>query len=50
LVFEDKSKGGMVTWNCKRRGGVTVSTGVYIAICVTKDGKHHATTKILIVN
>ena len=50
LVYEATSKGGMVTWDCKRRGGKTVSTGVYIAICVSKDGKHHATTKILIVN
>jgi len=50
LVYETISKGGMVTWDGRRRGGAIVSTGVYIAICVTKDGKHSATTKILIVN
>jgi len=50
LVYETIAKGGMVTWDCKRKGGAVVSTGIYIAICTTKDGKHHATTKILIVN
>ena len=50
LVYEDIRKGGTVTWDGRRRGGAIVSTGVYIAICTTKDGKYHATTKILIVN
>ena len=50
LVYEDARKGGMVTWDGRRKSGDIVSTGVYIAICTTKDGKHHATTKILIVN
>jgi len=50
LVYEDVRKGGMLTWDGRRKGGAIVSTGVYIAICTTKDGKSHATTKILIVN
>ena len=50
LVYETVTKGGMITWDGRRKGGEIVSTGVYIAICVTKDGKYHDTTKILIVN
>jgi len=50
LVYETLAKGGMATWDGRRKGGAIVSTGVYIAICTTKDGKYHATTKILIVN
>ena len=50
LVYETVTKGGMITWDGRRKGGQIVSTGVYIAICITKDGKHRDTTKILIVN
>jgi hypothetical protein len=50
LVYETFAKGGMATWDGTRRGGERVSTGIYIAVCVSKDGKHHAATKILVVN
>jgi len=50
LVYETFARGAMTTWDCRRKGGAFVSTGFYIAICTTKDGKFHATTKILVVN
>ena len=50
LVYETVTKGGMATWDGRRKGGAVVSTGIYIVIYVTKDGKDHGTTKILIVN
>ncbi|HOS37891.1 MAG TPA: hypothetical protein PK984_06770 [Paludibacteraceae bacterium] len=49
-VFETTSNGGIATWDCTRKGGNRVATGIYIAMCFSKDGKQYATTKILIIN
>ena len=48
--FETTSKGGIATLDCTRKGGNRVATGIYIAMCFSKDGKQYATTKILIIN
>jgi hypothetical protein len=50
LVYETMSNGGVATWDGTRRGGERVSTGIYLALCVSKDGKQHAITKILFIN
>ncbi|MDR0829248.1 MAG: hypothetical protein LBN95_03940 [Prevotellaceae bacterium] len=50
LVYETISRGGMVTWDGNRRGGQRVSTGVYLVIMTTKDGKNHAVRKLLVIN
>jgi hypothetical protein len=50
LVYETISRGGMVTWDGNRKGGQRVSTGVYLVIMTTKDGKNHAVRKLLVIN
>ncbi|MFV0392611.1 MAG: two-component regulator propeller domain-containing protein [Paludibacteraceae bacterium] len=50
LVAETTSNGSIATWDGKNRFGQKVSTGVYLAICVSPDGLQSATAKILIVN
>jgi hypothetical protein len=50
LVYETISKGGMVTWDGNRKGGQRVSTGVYLVIITTKDGKNHDIRKLLVIN
>ena len=50
LVFETTSNGSIATWNGKNVNGEKVSTGVYLAICVTADGTQSTITKILVIN
>lgn len=49
-IFETVSNGGIATWDGTRKGGERVATGIYVVICLSKDGKQHATTKILFIN
>ena len=50
LVCETTSKGSIATWDGKNKRGEKVSTGVYLAICVSPDGLQSATAKILVIN
>lgn len=50
VVYETVSNGGLATWNGTRRGGERVATGVYLAICISKDGTQKAIAKILVIN
>ena len=50
LIATITGNGGTATWNGKNASGGRISSGVYTAICNTKDGKQHGTTKILIIN
>ncbi len=50
LVSETTSKGSIATWDGKNAYGQKVSTGVYLAICISPDGLQSQTTKILIIN
>ena len=50
LITSIDAHGGTATWNGKNASGGRISSGVYTAICNTKDGKQHGTTKILIIN
>lgn len=50
LITTIDAHGGTATWNGKNASGGRISSGVYTAICNTKDGKQHGTTKILIIN
>jgi hypothetical protein len=45
-----KSQGGTTTWDMTNTRGTRVASGVYTALCNTKDGKAHGTTKVLIMN
>lgn len=50
LVCQTVSNGSIATWDGKNGFGRKVSTGVYLAICISPDGEHNVTTKILVIN
>lgn len=50
LVYETKSNGSLAIWDGKNKSGKKVSTGVYLAICLTEDGSERGITKILVIN
>lgn len=49
LVCETRSNGSLATWDCKNKWGHKVSTGIYLAICVSEDGSEYGRTKILVI-
>lgn len=50
LVCETRSNGSIATWNGKNFFGKRIGTGVYLALCVSEDGKQSTITKILVIN
>lgn len=50
LICETTSNGSLATWDGKDASGRKVNTGVYLALCVSKDGKDSAIVKILFIN
>ena len=50
LVCQTISNGSIATWDGKNGYGRKVSTGVYLALCVSPDGEQSITTKILVIN
>lgn len=50
LISETTSNGSIATWDGKNKFGQKVSTGVYLAICISPDGQQSKTTKILVIN
>lgn len=50
LVVQTVSNGSIATWDGRNGYGKKVSTGVYVAVCVSPDGTQSTTTKILIIN
>lgn len=50
LVAQTSSNGSIAIWDGKNSFGEKVSTGVYLAICVSPDGQQSSTTKILVIN
>ncbi len=50
LICETISNGSIATWDGKNKFGQKVSTGVYLAICVSPDGQQSTTQKILVIN
>jgi len=49
LVYKTTSQGGQATWDLKTYTGERVSTGVYIILCSSEDGKQTAVTKVLVI-
>lgn len=49
LLYETFVKGGMAVWNGKRPDGKRVSSGVYLAICITNNGSQRRVAKILVM-
>lgn len=50
LVCETVSNGSIATWDGKNGYGQKVSTGVYLALCISPEGTESTTTKILVIN
>jgi len=49
LIYQARSNGGQMTWNCCNRAGKRVATGVYMVLAATEDSSESVVTKILIV-
>ncbi|MDR1356248.1 MAG: hypothetical protein LBJ58_01105, partial [Tannerellaceae bacterium] len=46
LVYEGRSAGGQISWNCRNRSGSPVASGVYIVLASTPEAGESAVTKI----
>lgn len=49
LVYQTKSTGGQISWNCKNAKGERVATGVYLVIAATEKAKESVVTKIMVI-
>lgn len=49
LVYQTKSLGGQVIWNCRNTKGVRVASGVYLVLSATEDSKESIVTKIAVI-
>lgn len=50
LICETVSNGSLATWDGKDGRGRRVATGVYLALCMSEDGKKSTIAKILVIN
>ena len=49
IIYQAKSNGGQLTWNCQRRGGGRVASGVYLVLAATPEAKESVVTKIIVI-
>lgn len=49
LIYQGRSAGGQLTWDCRNRSGKRVATGVYLVLAATPESKESVVTKIMIV-
>ncbi|MDR0845716.1 MAG: hypothetical protein LBN71_10895 [Tannerella sp.] len=49
LIYQGKSAGGQMTWNCQNRSGNRVATGIYLVIAATPNAGESVVTKIAVV-
>lgn len=49
LIYQGKSLGGRLTWNCCNRSGRRVASGVYLVLAATEDSKESVVTKIAVI-
>lgn len=49
IIYQGKSNGGQLTWNCRNRSGKRVATGVYLVFAATPESKESVVTKIMVV-
>lgn len=49
IIYQGKSAGGQLVWNCQARNGSRVATGVYLVLSATQDSKESVVTKIMVV-
>lgn len=49
IIYQGKSAGGTFTWDCRKRGGSRVATGIYLVLAATPEAKESVVTKIMVV-
>lgn len=49
LVYQTKSVGGQISWNCKNAKGERVATGIYLVLAATEKAKESVVTKIMVI-
>lgn len=49
LVYQAKSVGGQLIWNCRNHKGSRVATGIYLVIAASADGNESVATKIMVI-
>ena len=49
LIYQTKSVGGQISWDCRNKGGKYVASGVYLVIAATPEAKESVVTKIAVV-
>lgn len=49
LVYQAKSYGGQLTWNCRNNSGSRVASGVYLVLASTPEAKESVVSKILVI-
>lgn len=49
LIYQAKSVGGQLVWNCRSHKGSRVATGIYLVIASSPEGSESVVTKIMVV-
>jgi hypothetical protein len=49
LIYQGRSTGGQISWNCRNRNGSPVAAGVYLVFSSTPEAKESVVTKIAVV-
>lgn len=49
IIFQAKSSGGQLTWNCRNINGNRVASGVYLVLSSTPEAKESVVTKIMVI-
>jgi hypothetical protein len=49
LIYQGKSAGGQLAWNCRNRSGSRIATGIYLVLASTPGAKESVVTKIAVI-
>lgn len=49
LIYQGKSAGGQMVWDCRNRSGNRVATGIYLVLSSTPKAKESVVTKIAVI-
>lgn len=49
IIFQAKSFGGQLSWNCRNTNGNRVASGVYLVLASTPEAKESVVTKIMVI-
>ncbi len=49
LIYQTRSVGGQVSWDCRNAKGRRVATGIYLVLAATEEGGESVVTKIMVI-